>query len=382
MESNLWNDSLVELPAPHILQTSEWGQVKSHFGWKPSWIVWYGTSDSITTSTWEQAPDSVPLLGMAQVLTRSVAFRGKASGLNVVYVPKGPVIRDWGDVKLRMRVLDDLSVYARQLGAVFIKIDPDVRLGDGPPLDPESRFDPLGQSVVTDLKRHGWIFSREQIQFRNTVLIQLSAPEEQILSSMKQKTRYNLRLAIRKGVKVREGNLADLGMLYRMYAETSDRDGFVIRPEEYYQLVWSTFIQAGMAKPLVAEVEGLPVAAIFIFYIQKKAWYLYGMSTDLHRERMPNYLLQWEGIRLAKSVGCLEYDLWGAPDNFNEQDPLWGVYRFKEGLGGQVVRQIGAWDLPIQPIYYKLYLQVLPRLLSIMRRRGVAQNKKGLSREF
>jgi len=85
---------------------------------------------------------------------------------------------------------------------------------------------------------------------------------------------------------------------------------------------------------------------------------------------MPSHLLQWEAMLRAKAAGCTLYDLWGAPDEFLESDPLWGVYRFKEGLGGKVVRWIGAWDLPVRPFYYRLYTQVLPRLLDWMRWRG------------
>jgi lipid II:glycine glycyltransferase (peptidoglycan interpeptide bridge formation enzyme) len=132
------------------------------------------------------------------------------------------------------------------------------------------------------------------------------------------------------------------------------------------------------AQVLVAEVSGEAVAALFVFYFAAKAWYLFGMSRDAHREKMPNHLLQWEAIRHAKAAGCRMYDLWGAPDEFVESDPLWGVYRFKEGLGGEVVRHLGAWDLPLRPLYYRLYTQTLPRLLDLMRSRGRARTRQTL----
>jgi len=186
-------------------------------------------------------------------------------------------------------------------------------------------------------------------------------------------------LAQRKGVIVRPGSQADLDLLYHMYAETSVRDGFVIRDQAYYRSVWGGFIQEHMAEPLIAEVEGQPVAAVIIFRFAAKAWYLYGMSRDLYRETMPNFLLQWEAMRRAKAAGCKTYDLWGAPDEFNESDPLWGVYRFKEGLAGDVVRTLGAWDYPAQPLLYKIYTQLLPRVLNIMRRRGKARTRQEIS---
>jgi lipid II:glycine glycyltransferase (peptidoglycan interpeptide bridge formation enzyme) len=213
------------------------------------------------------------------------------------------------------------------------------------------------------------------------------------MARMKQKTRYNIRLAERKGVTIRVGTPDDWGLLYHMYAETSVRDSFVIRDERYYRTVWQTFqqpstgnlsensrqAQTPVCEPLIAEVDGEAVAAVVIFRFAGRAWYLYGMSRETHREKMPNYLLQWEAMRRAKSAGCTVYDLWGAPDEFNESDSMWGVFRFKEGLGGQVVRGLGAWDYPARPLAYRLYTQVLPRLLDVMRRRGRLQTKRGLA---
>jgi peptidoglycan pentaglycine glycine transferase (the first glycine) len=176
-----------------------------------------------------------------------------------------------------------------------------------------------------------------------------------------------------------------------MYAETAIRDGFVIREEAYYKSVWGTFLRPDselasqktlpVMEPLIAEVRNEPVAGLLLFRFASRAWYIYGMSRDLHREKMPNYLLQWEAIRRAKWAGCQLYDLWGAPDTFSEEDPMWGVFRFKEGLGGQVVRTLGAWDLPLRPGYYRLYTRILPRLLDLMRKRGKARTRENLERE-
>jgi lipid II:glycine glycyltransferase (peptidoglycan interpeptide bridge formation enzyme) len=226
--------------------------------------------------------------------------------------------------------------------------------------------------------------SGQNIQPPRTLVIDMSGSEEGILARMKQKTRYNIRLAERKGVRIRTGTLDDLPALYRMYAETSVRDGFVIRDEAYYLTVWYAFMRplaeavAPWAEPLIAEVDGEAVAAIFVFYFAGHAYYLYGMSRETQREKMPNYLLQWEAIKRAKDRGCADYDLWGAPDDFSERDPLWGVFRFKEGLGGSVVRTIGAWDYPASLLWYKAYTQLVPRLLDIMRLRGKARTRQAL----
>jgi len=286
---------------------------------------------------------------------------------------------DWKDLDLAGHVLDELRSIARKQGAIFIKIDPDLPVGTGLPGSLDECEDPDGKAVMALLQNRGWIVSPEQIQFRNTVVVDLKPSEEELLARMKQKTRYNLHLAERKGVTVRVGGPRDFNMLYRMYAETSVRDGFVIRDERYYRNVWETFLKAGIAEPLIAEVGGEPAAAVVVFRFAGKAWYLYGMSRTIHREKMPNYLLQWEAMRRSKAAGCSVYDLWGAPDEFNEKDPLWGVYRFKEGLGGRLLRTLGAWDLPTRPLLYRLYTQTLPRLLDVMRRRGQARTRNLMS---
>jgi lipid II:glycine glycyltransferase (peptidoglycan interpeptide bridge formation enzyme) len=185
---------------------------------------------------------------------------------------------------------------------------------------------------------------------------------------MKQKTRYNIRLAEKKGVVVRQGSINDFDSIYEMYAETSVRDGFIIRPKEYYFQLWDSFIQAGMAIPLIATVQGDPVGVLFLFYFNKKSYYLYGMSRDVHREKMPSYILQWEAIKLSKSLGCEIYDLWGAPDVFNPSDRMWGVYKFKEGLGGEVIQTLGAYDFPTSKIAYTIIQEALPKIQSLARK--------------
>jgi lipid II:glycine glycyltransferase (peptidoglycan interpeptide bridge formation enzyme) len=369
-----WNELIASLPAPHLLQTWEWSQVKARIGWQPMPFTWQGSSASDRPAA------------AAMILKRTIPVGGLARKMSVLYIPKGPNL-DWQDAPLRLRLLDDLQAFARRQGAIFIKLDPDVPFGTGVPGTPQAVEDALGQAFRTELLQRGWLFSQDQIQFRNTVLVDLSPSEEEMLARMKQKTRYNLHLAQKKGVTVRPGTLEDISLLYRMYAETSVRDGFLIRGEEYYQSVWRTFGKqpdAGrrqlmpVSEPLIAEVEGEPVAAISVFYFADQAVYLFGMSRDLHRERMPNYLLQWEAIRRAKTLGCKIYNLWGAPDEFKESDSLWGVFRFKEGLGGTVLRTIGAWDFAPSPFLYRMYTNILPRLMDVMRMRGNARTRKML----
>jgi len=157
-------------------------------------------------------------------------------------------------------------------------------------------------------------------------------------------------------------NTSDIGAFHRMMLVTGSRDRFGVHSPEYYRRAYELFHPRGECELLVAEFQGEPLAALMVFARGSRAWYFYGMSTDKHKEKMPNYLLQWQAMCLAKSKGCDSYDLWGAPDEFIETDRLWGVFRFKQGLGGTVQRTIGAWDYVPRKGLYFLYQQILPRI--------------------
>jgi len=354
-----WNGFLAEFPDAHILQTLQWAEAKKQNGWSPLFF-WSGSSRH-------------NLDALAMVLRRQISFLGLK--FTVLYVPKGPTI-DWNNQEAVTQTLDFLQALCRKQRAIFLKIDPDVLLGTGIPGNEEEQPDENGLALQQNLKKRGWKFSQDQIQYRNTVLVDLRQREEELLAAMKQKTRYNIRLAAKKGVTIRQGNEDELPALYKMYAQTAVRDGFVVRHEDYYINTWRAFLEAGMAKILVAEVEEQPVAAIILFLFNGTSRYMYGMSTEQYRELMPNYLLQWEAIRLSKQLGCHTYDLWGAPDVFDESDGMWGVYRFKQGFNGITARHLGAWDYSPRPLLYKTYTQTLPKLLDIMRRRGKSENQK------
>jgi peptidoglycan pentaglycine glycine transferase (the first glycine) len=344
-----WDTSIAALPEAHALQAWDWGEAKSRFGWTVERRAW-GADGSVVAA--------------AQILRRSV--RAGPFSATLFYVPKGPLL-DWHSAQIRDSVLADLEALARREQAIQIKIDPDLVVGRGIPGPASDGPGGPGREAVAALEGRGWRFSPEQVQFRNTVVLDLQPEESALLAVMKPKTRYNIRLAQKHGVSVREGAEQDLPLLYRMYAETADRDSFVIRSEEYYRDVWGAMMRAGRARPLIAEVEGLPVAALILFHFAARGWYLYGMSRALHREKMPNHLLQWEAMRWLKHRGAAAYDLWGAPDAFNESDPMWGVFQFKTGFGGEVTRFAGAWDFAPSLVRYNAYHHVLPRLLDFTR---------------
>jgi len=359
MNAQEWNTLIKQIPAPHILQTWEWGEVKASTGWKPFPLQW--DTDAA-----------------ALVLERSSRLLGFGPEIRVDYSPRGPLM-DWQQKSHWQSALNGLKDFARQRKALFIKIDPEFIVGTGLPGSEDEWISPDAELLREELVRMGWKYSSDQIQFRNTVWLDLTGGEDKWLERMKQKTRYNLRLAEKKGVTVRLAAEDEFPILYRMYQETSVRDGFVIRPQSYYIDVWKKFISQDLGCALLAEVEGTPVAGLVELWFAERAWYMYGMSTNLHREKMPAYLLQCEAMRQASRHGCKIYDLWGAPEVFDESDHMWGVYRFKEGLGGKVVRTLGAWDYPVYPGLYSLYTRILPRILNIMRRRGKEQTSREVS---
>ena len=347
-DRSTWDNQLLQLPHPHVLQSWDWGEFKSRWGWQPTRWLWRDAAGRPAAA--------------AQILRRPLP--GTPWGM--LYVPKGPVW-DYSDSSRVEGVLNDLEALARRQRALFIKIDPDVPLafgagGERPHAD--------GQRAQAILRRRGWRYSGQQIQFQNTVLIDLSPSEEELLAAMKSKWRYNIRLARRKGVRIRRGNDADLETFYRLYRITAERNRFLIRPRDYYLDAWRTFLHAEplRAALLLACLGEQPIAGLMLFFFGGTAWYMYGASDNEHRNAMPNHLLQWEAMRLAKERGCLTYDMWGAPNTFAPSDSMWGVYTFKMGFGGVTQLGLGAYDYPVRPSMYRLYVRLLPRLLSLWRR--------------
>jgi lipid II:glycine glycyltransferase (peptidoglycan interpeptide bridge formation enzyme) len=194
-------------------------------------------------------------------------------------------------------------------------------------------------------------------------VVDLQGTEDQILARMKQKTRYNIRLARRKGVVIRQ--TGDVETFYQLMEITAERDAFGVHNRTYYQQAFDLFEPRGQCALLIAEFEEQPLAGLMVFTRGKRAWYFYGASSNEQRQLMPTYLLQWIAMQWAKAQGCLEYDLWGVPDaeleeletGFMERDDgLWGVYRFKRGFGGDLRRSAPTWDRVYNPLFYKFYL--------------------------
>jgi lipid II:glycine glycyltransferase (peptidoglycan interpeptide bridge formation enzyme) len=353
-----WNTVIRRLPAAHILQTAEWAAFKHRqTGWQAEQVV-------------IRDEHNLPI-GAAHVLTRRIG------PLAVMYAPKGPLL-DYANPQTVERMLETLQGLAKRRRAIWLKIDPDVPIAYGEPNTPEDQPAAVGQQVVARLQARGWRFSESQVQFRNSIVIDLTRSEDELLAQMGQGKRRKVRYGPKHGVTVRTGSIDDLPLLYRLYAETGTRDGFITRPYAYYLDEWGTMLQAGLAHVLIAEVERVAVGHVILFHFGQTCWYFTGASVSdpAMRRLMPSDLLQWEAMRWAKAQGYTVYDMYGAPNDFSETDPMWGVYDFKRDFGGQVVRGIGAWDYaPIPPLYWA-YTQLMPRLIGLMRRRAQGQAQR------
>jgi lipid II:glycine glycyltransferase (peptidoglycan interpeptide bridge formation enzyme) len=310
-----WDDFLRRHPGAHLLQSSAWGALKDGFGWSPLRLV-VGESG-------------------AQVL-----FRRLPLGFSVAYLPKGPVGTNWTEL------WPELDRVCRQRRAIFLRVEPDAWEEDR-------------ARVVAQLPGFRPV---RPVQPQRTILIPLDGSPDEWLERMKQKTRYNIRLAARKEVVVRASD--DIDTFHRLMLVTGARDGFGVHALEYYRRAYALFHPLGQCELLAAEYDGRALAMLMVFAFGARSWYLYGASGDEERNRMPTYLLQWEAMRWAAGQDCDEYDLWGIPDidedalegEFaNRSDGLWGVYRFKRGFGGQICRAVGAWEKVYLAPLYRLY---------------------------
>ncbi len=331
-----WDDFVLG-KGGHLLQSWGWGEFKSRFGWEAGRLA-----------VWDDAREQPK--AVAQVLLRDLAL-GK-----IAYVPKGPVA-DPEDQSTWKRLLAMLRDFGRERGASFLKIEPDRE--EGPPLRDL-------------LLKEGFTTAGHAIQPRSTIVVNLEADLEEILRRMKSKTRYNIRLAERKEVVVREGGEGDISLFYELLKATGQRDDFGVHEEEYYLHAWRIFAPQDSVKLFLAYYAEELLAGLMVFTFGSRAWYLYGASSDRHRNRMPNHLLQWRAMCWAKERDCTSYDLWGIPEEAGsgqeedmeevlERGGLWGVYRFKRGFGGPIVRY-ASYDYIYSRLLYRLGVRVSPWL--------------------
>jgi peptidoglycan pentaglycine glycine transferase (the first glycine) len=321
MQVNLseWNKFVTEKPQAHIMQHGGWGEFKKDFGW------------SVIRIQNEVAG--------VQLMIRTMPF-----ALKMAYIPKGPFGSQWESL------LPEIHQTCTSNGVFALRLEPD----EWEPGTSSNHLQKAGFKQVAS------------VQPRRSIIVDLNASEEVILNRMKQKTRYNIRLAAKKEIIIHSSN--DVRTFYDLLLRTGDRDGFGIHQFHYYQKAFDFLSPDESCHLLIASYKSQPLAGLMVFKAGTRAWYFYGASIDAERERMPTYLLQWEAMRWAKNAGCTEYDLWGVPDEeegtleqgFTERsDGLWGVYRFKRGFGGILKRTAGAWDFIYHPVRYWLFNKML-----------------------
>lgn len=338
-QREVWDRYVAAHPHGHLLQSWGWGELKASSGWRP-----------LRLALWDERQQS--LVGAAQVLRRSGARVPFQAGY-LAYIPKGPLL-DWRQVEQCAAFVEQLSAYLRQHGALALLIEP------AQELEVTSESAAGAQDCFAPLQ----LYPAPAVQPLRTIRLDLQPGEETLRANMKEKWRYNLRLAERKGVIVRPAQSEhDVRAWYELLQTTSQRDDFGIHTLDYYLRAWNLFAPHEQARLLLAEHEGTLLAGIFVGLFAREGIYLYGASSNERRNLMPNYLLQWQAILWAKQQGATSYDFWGIPATDDAQEAMAGVYRFKSGWGGRVVNYVGCFEHAFHPMGMRLARQFLPGAL-------------------
>ena len=337
-QQHQWDAFISASPSGHLLQSWGWGELKASAGWHP-----------LRLALWDTQREQI--VAAAQVLRRTPLHLPLALG-HLAYIPKGPVF-DYSSHDVSYLVLSFFS----QLHSILIKQGA-LALQAEFACEVESQDSKL---LIRDLD--AMHFQRVQaIQPGRTILLDLTPDEDTLLANMKEKWRYNIRLAGRRGVQIRVAEtVEDVQNWYGLLQTTSTRDRFGIHTLEYYLRAWQIFAPRKQVRLFLAHYNGQPLAGIFVGLMAKQAIYLYGASSNEQRQLMPNYLLQWEAVRWAKQAGAVTYDFWGIPETDEQSEAMAGVYRFKSGWGGRIVRFLGNYECLYHPLTMRFVRKVLLR---------------------
>lgn len=308
-------------------QSLEWAEIK-----KPNW-----TPEVILAEDEENN-----IIGSLCVLIRKMPIFG-----NIMYSSRGPVC-NIHDIAVMKQLTDGAKELAKKYNAMALRIEPDIESEDQVFRDVVTN---LGYKIKDDAKDF-----KDEIQPRYVFRLDIKGKsEEEIMAGFHQKWRYNIRLATKKGVEVKEGTREDLKDFHKIMLETGNRDGFITRPLEYFEKMYDNMVPTGHMKLLMAYYEGKPISGVIPILYGNKTWYLYGASSNQHRNLMPNYLLQWEMIKMAIARKDDMYDFRGVSGVVDESHPQYGLYRFKKGFGAKFTEFIGEIYIPYKPLTYKLY---------------------------
>ena len=281
------------------------------------------------------------IIGAVSILIRKIPIFG-----NIMYSSRGPTC-DIHDIAVMKQLTDGIKELAKKYNAIVYKAEPDILSSDE---EFRKVVTNLGYKIKDDAKNF-----REEIQPRYVFRLDIKdKTEDEIFAGFHSKTRYNVRLATRKGVVVKEGTREDLKDFHKIMVETGARDGFIIRPLSYFEKMYDELGPNHM-KLLMAYYEDKPISGVIPIFYGNKTWYLYGASSNEHRNLMPNYLLQWEMIKMAIARKDDVYDFRGVSGVVDENHPQYGLYRFKQGFGAEFTEFIGELHMDYSPVRYKLY---------------------------
>lgn len=336
-----WNSFIHSHPRGHALQSTGWANLKASVGWLPRRIAIQGPQG---------------LLAGAQILFR------RRYGVSVGYVPRGPLLST--EPEADELLFAGLRRIARGRRAVLLRIEPDI-------LENSTDSDQLHSAMLLRGLRVA-----DNIQPRSSIHLNLAPAPEKLLAGMSKGHRADIRRAAREGVSVRWGaSETELEILYSILSETAQRAQFGIHQRSYYQSVLQYF--GDNARIWIAEQQGQAQAVALTLAWGREALYLYSGSTQAGLKSGAQHAIQWEVIRWAQQCGCTCYDFWGIPDVLGQasltqeqqlrtqleeaakSDALYGVYRFKKGFGGQIVRYLPAYDLVLIPALYELVRKVV-----------------------
>ena len=288
----------------------------------------------------------------ASPFTLSVLERGLGAGLRFAYVPHGPETGSVTGTADRQGLVVALAEALRTRvshACLFIRFDPAWYCAESAASSPPER--PVFGKPLR---------KASDVQPPDSVVLDVTRSDEELLAGMKPKWRYNVRLAEKKGVTVASEGAAAIADFYALYETTSARDHIAIHPRSYYERLFG-LKAANPAEPKadirlwIARYEGKALAGIITAYYGKEATYLYGASSDEHRNLMPAYALQWAAIRAARDSGCDSYDFYGIPPVDDPNHAMSGLYRFKTGFGGEIRHYAGAWDYVLRPAAYAAF---------------------------
>lgn len=342
---------------PIVQQTAFWSEVKRRMGVRTIACNFRVPSAGIRGDVITEGNITSDVL---------VVLRQLDQNHSIAYVPYGPELEpseEFGGV-----FLEELSECLRSKlpgDCIMIRYDlawesfwardeeaftPDgIWLGPPAPQLQELRFN-------FDTHNHNLRKAHSNILPSNTIFLDLRKNEASLLQSMKPKTKYNIGLSQRRGVKVSVAGTENLEQWYSLYTETARRNGFYLHNIEYFRAVLTSTAENTQSPAevflLMAEYDKEPLAAMFLVISGNRGTYLYGASSSRMRNLMATYALQWKAILLARDRGCTEYDMFGISPNPDPDHPMYGLYRFKTGFGGEIRRSMGCWDYPLDNSVY------------------------------